>query len=207
LTIIEKAIRQVFAIQERLAVWEPATAVVLGAGPIGILATLVLRSMDIDVSTVARTPAPNPAATAIETSGGHYVSTNEESLAALKERIAPVDIVIESTGAGVMSHEAVRLLGRNGVVALLSISGGGGEIAVDADAMNRTLVLGNGVVLGSINAGREDWDRAVRDLDRFEELWPGLAASLITTRIPYDGDLGAIVRGGGDGIKTVVEFG
>jgi threonine dehydrogenase-like Zn-dependent dehydrogenase len=162
LTVVEKAIRQIMLVQRRMAIWKPAIALVLGAGPVGILATMVLRS---------------------------------------------VDIVVECTGSAQVSYEAVMLPGKNGAVVLLSVSGHGGEIAVPADGLNQTLVAGNGIVLGSVNAGREDWDTAVTRLETFEDLWPGLAESLITKRIPFDGDISAIARNDDvDGIKTVIEF-
>lgn len=206
LTVVEKTIRQIDHIQQRLQVWEPKTAVVLGAGPIGILATMVLRSMDIETWAVARTPGPHAASKTIERTGAHYVATEEESLEELRERLPRIDIVIEGTGAGFMSYEAIRMVGKSGIVALLGVSFDSGNIQTSADLLNQTLVMGNAVVFGSVNAGREDWETAARRLDDFEERWPGLAESLITTRIPFDGDISAIAEGGAGGIKTVVEF-
>lgn len=206
LTIVEKALRQVRHIQKRLAVWQPRTAVVLGAGPIGILATMVLRTMGVDTYTVARTPGPHATSKAVARAGAHYVATDEVPLDALLDEIKGADIVVECTGYGPMSYEAIRLVGTNGVVALLSVSGGGRDTTVPADMLNDSLVMGNAVVLGSVNAAREDWETAGRRLEEFERHWPGLAESLITTRIPYDGNLSVIAAGGADGIKTVVEF-
>jgi glucose 1-dehydrogenase len=207
LTVVEKALRQIGHVQQRLSTWLPNTAIVFGAGPIGLLATMVLRSMDLDVYTVARTPAPNRAADAVIRTGATYVSTSDHEIEELRARLPPADIVIECTGAASISHLAYRMLGRNGAVALLSVSGGSGEISVPADALNESLVLGNGVVIGSVNAGREDWETAVHHLEVFERLWPGLTASLITTRIPFDGDISLIGKDlGADSIKTVIEF-
>ena len=61
LTVVEKAVRQAELIQRRLNYWELKTAIVLGAGPIGLLGTLLLRSKGVEVWTVARTPAPTAA--------------------------------------------------------------------------------------------------------------------------------------------------
>lgn len=207
LTVVEKALRQIGHVQQRLATWLPNTAIVFGAGPIGILATMVLRSMDLDVYTIARTPAPNRGADAVTRTGATYISTVEHPIDELQARLPPADIVIECTGAAAISHLAYRMLGRNGAVALLSVSGGSGEIGIPADALNESLVLGNGVVIGSVNAGREDWETAVHHLEVFERLWPGLTASLITTRIPFNGDISLVGKDmGPDSIKTVVEF-
>src|SRR5262244_707702 len=42
-TVVEKGIYQAYEIQRRLKVWRPKRAAVMGAGTIGLLATLVLR--------------------------------------------------------------------------------------------------------------------------------------------------------------------
>jgi threonine dehydrogenase-like Zn-dependent dehydrogenase len=59
LTVVEKGIVQAYEIQRRLRVWRPRRAAVLGAGTIGLLATLVLRLRGFDVTTFGKTPRPN----------------------------------------------------------------------------------------------------------------------------------------------------
>lgn len=206
LTVVEKAVRQTHLIQRRMAHWEPRTAIVAGAGPIGILGTLLLRSLGMQVYTVARTPAPNTPADVIRRSGAHYISTKEEPLPDLAARVGNVDIILESTGASAVVFESMQALGNNGVLVLLSITDGDVHFEVPAGAINNRLVTGNRVVVGSINAGVEDFANAADRLDRFEQLWPGLAASLITHRIPFTGDLSGILHEPDDAIKTVIEF-
>ena len=43
MTVVEKGIQQAFEIQRRLKLWKPRKAAVMGAGTIGLLASLVLR--------------------------------------------------------------------------------------------------------------------------------------------------------------------
>jgi threonine dehydrogenase-like Zn-dependent dehydrogenase len=207
LTVVEKAVRQATLVQRRMAVWEPKTAIVTGAGPIGILGTLLLRSMGVDVYTVARTPAPNAPALVIEQSGAHYISTLDESIADLGARIGNVDIMLESTGASVVAFEAMQALGINGVLVLLSNTDTATSMEVPTGRINNGIVGGNKVVVGSVNSGREDFEAAAETLDVFEQHWPGLAASIITHHIPFDGDLGVILDEPKDAIKVVVEFG
>ena len=207
LTVVEKAFRQATLIQRRMPVWQPGTAIVAGAGPIGLLGTLLLRAHGIHVYTVARTPKPNPAATIVERAGAHYISTRQESLNALASRIGNVDIILESTGASVMAFEAMQVLGINGVLVLLSNTDGAATLELPTGFINNGIVGGNKIVVGSVNSGREDFEQAAATLNTFEHLWPGLAASLITHRIPYDGDLSTILSEPKDAIKMVVEFG
>lgn len=206
LTVVEKAVRQADLIQERMAYWNLETAVVLGAGPIGMLGTLLLRSRNVDVTTVARTPKPNTAASIIEATGASYVSTEVESLRSVHDRLGNIDLMLESTGASFLAFEAMTMLGTNGVLVLLSITGGNTVAEVPTDRINTSLVAGNKTVVGSVNAGIEDFANAVDHLDRFEQLWPGLLDQMFTDRISFDGDIGSIVSKADQGIKTLIEF-
>src|SRR5213596_4415629 len=57
-TVVEKGIYQAYEIQRRLRVWHPKRAAVMGAGTIGLLATMVLRLRGLDVTTFARNRKP-----------------------------------------------------------------------------------------------------------------------------------------------------
>jgi len=207
LTVVEKALRQAGLIQRRLNHWNLKTAIVMGAGPIGLLGTLLLRSKGVDVFTVARTAGPNAAAAIVEACGATYVSTREESITELAARIGGVDLIIESTGSSQVVFESMRNLGNNGVLVLLGLTGGDHTLEIPADDLNTSLVVGNKVVVGSVNAGIEDFVNAVADLDQFDDLWPGLALSMITHRLTMADDLDQIATRIDGGIKTVIEFG
>jgi threonine dehydrogenase-like Zn-dependent dehydrogenase len=51
-----KAVQQAFEVQRRMRVWRPKRAFVMGAGQIGLLATLILKLRGMEVFTVARSP-------------------------------------------------------------------------------------------------------------------------------------------------------
>jgi threonine dehydrogenase-like Zn-dependent dehydrogenase len=206
LTVVEKAVRQAELIQRRLNYWEPKTAIVMGAGPIGLLGTLLLRSKGVEVWTVARTPAPTPAATIVEGCGATYVSSRQQSLADLAASLPNVDLVLESSGSSQVVFESMQLLGNNGVLVLLSLTGGEEHHPVPTAQLNTSLVAGNKVVVGSVNAGMVDFVNAVESLDRFEQLWPGLTASMITHRFTPDDDLETATSNLPGGIKSVIEF-
>jgi len=207
LTVVEKAVRQAELIQRRLKYWDLKTAVVTGAGPIGLLGTLLLRSRGVDTYTLARTPAPNPAAGIVTACGATYVSTREQPATELAANLPNVDLIIESSGSSEVVFESMRLLGNNGVLVLLSLTGGRDTHEVPTAELNTSLVAGNKVVVGSVNAGMVDFANAVESLARFEELWPGLTASMITHRFTIDDDLVAATGKLPGGIKSVIEFG
>ena len=209
LTVVEKAVRQAELIQRRLKYWKLQTAVVIGAGPIGLLGTLLLRARGAGVYTLARTEAPNPAADLVEASGAHYISTREQSLDEVAARVGNIDLILESSGNAEIALDAMRIIGNNGVEVLLSITGGDETAMLHANQMNASMVLGNKILVGSVNANAVDFENAVKSLDQFEQLWPGLTRRFITNCLVFGPDLDfqQIAEKSPNEIKTVIEFG
>jgi threonine dehydrogenase-like Zn-dependent dehydrogenase len=207
LSVAEKAVRQADLIQRRLAAWSPKQALVIGAGPIGLLATLLLRARGLEVVTVARKLPPTSAAAIVTACGGRYVSTRETTLAELAATLPPIDLIIEATGSSQMVVEAMSALGNSGVLVLLSGTSGHTPLPVPMDAINRGFVVGNKVMVGSVNSAIADFAAALADLGRFEQLWPGLPSRLITHRLAGFSEFAKVAMRPDDGIKTVIEIG
>lgn len=204
LSVVEKALRVMNAVQQRLLGWKPSTAVIFGAGPIGLLGTLLLRSLDVDVYTIARRPAPHLAASIITDSGGHYIATSEHSVAELVRELPNVDLIFEASGDSEPVFSSMSLLGNNGVLILLSLTGTNRDLSVPADAINREFVSGNKLMVGSVNSHYDDFVSGVSRLATFETRWPGLTSRLITTRLNGFDDA-SLIRDAG-GIKAILEF-
>jgi threonine dehydrogenase-like Zn-dependent dehydrogenase len=207
LSVVEKAVRQANLIQQRIKSWAPRTALVLGAGPIGLLGSLLLRSHGLEVYTMARRPGPHAASEILAAAGAHYVANQETPLQQLAAEASPFDLIIEATGTSEPAFEAMQILGNNGVLMLLSGTGGATVKSIPIDALNRCLIGGNKVVAGSVNSAKEDFELGVIDLARFEALWPGLAGRLITRRLNGLGDYARILEKPAGDIKTVIEVG
>ncbi len=205
-SVVEKAIFQAFKIQERLA-WEPRRAVVFGAGPIGLLATLVLRSRGLEVYTVAHSPAgpANRKAALLERCGANYISSQATPIEELKSKLGQIDLMVEATGSSEVAFKALYSLGANGVLALTSVSGGHNSLALDTNILNMNMVMNNQVVVGSVNANRSYFEMGVESWGSIEQQWPGLLADLITRRLPMDEFQQAFSRDP-DGIKTVLQI-
>jgi threonine dehydrogenase-like Zn-dependent dehydrogenase len=179
-TVVEKGITQAFEIQRRLRVWKPKRAAVMGAGTIGLLATLILRLRGVDVTTFALTKKPYRNSGLIEALGARYVSTEEMSIAEGAAKYGPFDLVFEATGYSPVVFDSMRALGRNGVLVLSSVTGGDRTIEVSADKINLEFVLGNKVMVGTVNANREYFESGVRDLSQAELEYPGWLSQLLT---------------------------
>lgn len=180
-TVAEKAIRQAYVIQQRLGVWRPRKAVVLGAGPLGLLATMILRVRGLEVVTYALAPKPNRNADLAEALGARYVATTERSLKEVAGDLGNIDLIVEATGYSPLVFEAMERLGKNGVLVLTGIAGGDRKAdAIHADHILQSFVLGNKVCVGSVNAARVDFEQGVSDMAMAEALWPGWLARLLT---------------------------
>ena len=179
-SVAEKAIGQAWEIQRRLKVWRPQRAAVLGAGTLGLLATLFLRLRGLEVVTLGRTERPYVNADLIEALGARYVSTAATSLTEVAKTAGPFDFILEGTGFSPLVFEAMNALGKNGVLAMVSITGGNRQAEIPADAINQGFVLGNKVAFGSVNAARADFERAVMDLAQGELEYPGWLRRLLT---------------------------
>ena len=209
LTVVEKGIAQAYEIQRRLRVWRPRRAAVLGAGTIGLLATLVLRLRGLDVTTFGKTPRPNRNAALVEALGARYAITSDASVPQAARRDGAYDVVFEASGFSPLVFDGMEALARNGVLVLSSVTGGGRKIEVDADRLNLGFVLGNKVMVGTVNANREYFELGVRDIVHAESAYPGWLASLLTHPVKgldRVGELFEKLNGGAkDAIKVFCE--
>ena len=180
MTVAQKGITQAFEIQRRLKVWRPRTAAVMGSGTLGLLATLVLRLRGIEVTTFGRTPRPYLNADLLDAIGARYVNTAEQPILDASREIGAFDLIFEGTGSSAVVFESMQVLARNGVLVLTSITGGNQRLDVPADRINLEFVLGNKVMVGSVNASRENFETGVRDMSQAEAEYPGWLRRLLT---------------------------
>lgn len=179
-TVIEKGITQAFEIQRRLRVWRPRRAAVLGAGTIGLLAAIKLRLRGLEVCSFARTPPPYLNSDLLGEIGGCYHSLQSLTLTEASKRHGPFDLIFEATGYAPIVFEAMNVLGKNGVLILSSVTEGSRTIEVPASQINLGFVLGNKVMVGTVNANREHFETGIRDLSQAELQWPGWLRKLLT---------------------------
>lgn len=182
-TVVEKGIHQAYEIQRRLKVWRPRKAAVMGAGTIGLLATLVLRLRGLDVTTFARSTKPYLNADLIEELGARYISTKDTSILDGAKEHGPFNLIFEATGNSSVVFDSMQALSKNGVLVLSSVTGGDKKIAVPADRINLEFVLGNKVMVGTVNANREYFELGVGDMAQAEAEYPGWLGKLLTDPI------------------------
>ena len=194
-SVVAKAWEQVERIGSR-ATLEPNTAVITGAGPIGLLAALIGVQRGLDVTVIDQVTA-GPKPDLVAGLGAHYHTGTIESAG------APPDIVIECTGVDSLVFDAMDHLGPGGVVCLTGVSSGGRTIDIDGGLLNRNMVLENEAVVGSVNANRRHYEAAAQALAKADRSW---LERVVSRRVPLEQWSQALERQPDD-VKVVIQVG
>jgi len=193
-SVVAKAWDQIERIGAR-ACFAPEHVLVTGAGPIGLLAALMGRQRGLEVTVLDRvTDGLKPEL--VRELGADYHS------GALDDLTCRPDIVIECTGVGQLVFDLLTRTAPNAITCLAGISSGTRTLETAADAVNKSMVLDNDVVFGSVNANRRHYDAAVAALARADHAW---LAQLVTRRVPMAEWPKALERGSDD-VKVVVDL-
>ncbi|MEV0273389.1 glucose 1-dehydrogenase [Hamadaea sp. NPDC050747] len=195
-SVVAKAWEQIDRIGGR-AWYEPKTALITGAGPIGLLAALlgVQRGLDVHVLDIV-TDGPKPEA--VRALGATYHS---EAMDQLTGRLNP-DVIIEATGVSSLVIDAISGTAEYGIVCLTGVSVAGRKISVDIGGANRSMVLENDVVVGSVNANLSHFQQAADALTQADRSW---LESLLTSRSSLQ-DYAHAFEPDPNGIKHVIDI-
>src|SRR5262249_48834334 len=147
-------------------------ALVLGAGPVGLLGALALASRGFETWVYSREPRTHWKAQLVEKFGGRFASAQEGTLAAWSAQLGRFDLVYEAAGVSSLAFEAAHELAANGVFVFTGVPTLKGPTPVDTDRLMRQVVLQNQALIGSVNSGRDGFERAIADLGVFLERWP-----------------------------------
>jgi threonine dehydrogenase-like Zn-dependent dehydrogenase len=215
LTIAEKSLFQLFDLQERLPWTCPHAekegpghchrALVLGAGPVGLLGAMALVVRGFETCVFAREPATGTKGDLCRAIGARYLSSETDPLETLREKLGPMDVIYEAAGSSRLAFDSLSVLGPNGVAILTGVPGLHGSSLVDTDRVMRGLVLSNQIILGTVNAGRDGFGAAIADLAEFKRRWPAAVAGLITGRHPIEA-FSDLLLGQPGGIKNLISF-
>jgi len=202
LTVVEKALLQTQAIQNVRLKWKAKKALVLGAGPVGLLATAILRLRGIEVDTVATRSEESVKARLVRTTGATYVNSKETPLSTMKD---VYDVVFEVTGNPEIALQAQDLIRINGIVCYLGIYREEQETQ-NVGKLFTDLVLGNRIHFGSVNANKTYFEAGAKDLVKIQREWPGYLQKMITRKERPDNPEKAYSPESEEEIKTIIEF-
>lgn len=185
LSIIEKGLKQASDIQERLKIWHPKTAAVIGTGTVGLLALMALKLRGYEIHGFGRDAREGYLnAELIEAIGGTYDSTVDLTIPDSIKKYGEYDLIFECTGYSPIVFDAMQALNQNGVLVLSSVTGGDRKIdAVPSDKINQLFVLGNRAMFGTVNANREHFELGVKDLALCEAMYAGWLGRMLTHKV------------------------
>ena len=112
-------------------------------------------------------------------------ATSQTSLEQLTKKVGKADLIIDATGSSAIAFNAMEALGHNGVLVWTSITGGKAQTTVPSDKINIEWVLGNKLLVGSVNANRDHFESGIKDLALGEVMFPNVIHKILTS--PVDG--------------------
>jgi threonine dehydrogenase-like Zn-dependent dehydrogenase len=204
LSVVAKAMEAYLAVRARLRfdVAVP-TGLVLGAGPIGLLAAMTMRAYGIKTRLFSREPKDDPRAALATAVGAQYISAEDVPLDHISEATGRYDLVLEAVGVPRVAFGALPTLAPNGVYVMTGIPARRGAMEADLSRWMRELVLSNQLIFGTVSAGRASFEFAIRSLEQFMTLFPEAVRSLLY-RVPPEAAPDLLAQSAG--IKDVVTF-
>jgi threonine dehydrogenase-like Zn-dependent dehydrogenase len=193
-SVVAKAWEQVDRIGGR-AHWAPVRAVVTGAGPIGLLAALIGVQRGMEVHVIDKVTSGLKPELVAALGATYHTGTIEDAC-------PPPDVVIECTGVSSLVFDAMEHMGPNGVLCLTGVSSGGHSIDVDAGLLNRSLVLSNQAIVGSVNANRRHYEAAAAALAKADHAW---LERVVSRTVTLENFADALARQPED-VKVVIEI-
>jgi threonine dehydrogenase-like Zn-dependent dehydrogenase len=180
-------------------------ALVAGLGPVGLLAAMALALRGAEVYGLDVVDAGSARPRWLEAIGGRYIDGRTVPAARVADVVAPMDLVVEAAGIARLEFNLLDALALNGICVLTSIPGGDRPLQIPGAEIVRRLVLGNQLLLGSVNAARGHFEMAVRDLAHAALRWPGHVAQLIH-HTPIAGAARALANTETGMIKDVIDW-
>jgi threonine dehydrogenase-like Zn-dependent dehydrogenase len=214
LTIVEKAIDLTVRLQLSRLPDAPATpewlhgrcCLVAGLGPVGLLAAMALRLRGARVFGFDIVDAGTVRPKWLETIGGQYLDGRQVPPEKIASLHGEVELIVEAAGFAPVMYKLIHALGPNAAYVMTGIPGGDAPLDIDGAALLRTLVLGNQLIVGSVNAARDHYQMAVDDLAYAVMLWGDHVSKLITHRAKFDAAGELLHQHPADEIKAVVEW-
>lgn len=191
-SVVAKAWDHIDGIGHRAKVFAPRTVLVTGSGPIGLLAAMMGKQRGLEVHVLDRHKDGLKVDLVRDLGAQHRNEIGD---------LAP-DIIIECTGSWQVVRDVLGRTAPGGIICLASVTAPGHTADIDIGDLNRTMVLNNDTVFGSVNANRRHYELAAQALAKADRAW---LERLITRRVPLSQWQDAL-NARADDIKVVIDF-
>ncbi|HWA62460.1 MAG TPA: glucose 1-dehydrogenase [Caulobacteraceae bacterium] len=195
-SVVAKAWEHVDRIGARTRTWRPRTALVTGAGPVGLLAALIATQKGLDTHVFDHNRDGSKPGL-VRALGATFHGADRAPIEAVKP-----DVVIECTGADPVVMDVITGGATDAIICLAGVSSGGRTVDFDVGGFNRRTVLRNDVVFGTVNANRAHYEAAAEALGRADRAW---LERLISRRVSLERWREAFEEREGD-VKVIIDF-
>jgi len=195
-SVVAKAWDHTERIGQRTRSWQPKTLLVTGAGPVGLLAALMgsQRGLEVHVLDHGENLLKRRL---LDSLGAIYHAESLDEMKSFKP-----DILMECSGAPSVVSDVLGRTAASGIVCLVGVTAPGHDFDIDIGSLNRTMVLDNETVFGTVNANRAHYKMAAEALAQADKSW---LERLITRREPVEQWTNSLQRQQDD-IKVVIDF-
>jgi threonine dehydrogenase-like Zn-dependent dehydrogenase len=223
LSIAEKGIEELRTIQSRIPWFCPhdnhgwlakdwggcKVALVIGAGPLGLLATSLIRLSKAYTFVADIVPENHFKAQLVRGMGAHYIdSRNIPPEKIIRSCCAPdgiLNIIFEASGAAETAVRLIPFMSRSSIYTMTGIPRGDLEIQLDAALLVRDIVRDNQVIFGSVNSNRRHFEMALRDISAINTQFDHFLEKIVTHRFSLHNYQKAFSLNDPKHIKTVIE--
>ena len=201
MSVVQKALDEATIIQtNRLPYlkkdWlQGKTVLVAGLGPIGLLASVILRLRGAKVFGLDIVDPKSPRAQILTAIGGTYTQKATQTF----------DLILDAAGIGKLDFNLINLLAINGVFVLTGVPGNQHLIDVDGAHFIRQMVLKNQVMVGSVNESIHHFEQGISDLQAAAKKWPGVIEKMFQ-HVPHTSFQDVMAHHTPDEIKVVLEW-
>jgi len=172
--------------------WAPQSALITGAGPVGLMAALMGVQSGLEVHVMDHNE-DGPKPQLVRDLGATYH---------VRFPAFEPDIVVECTGSPATIAQAVTGSAPGSIVCLTGLGGAQHAATFDVATLNQSMVLENRVVFGTVNANLRHYHAAAKALARADRQW---LERMITRRVPLKSWSEAYEKRPND-VKTVLVF-
>ncbi len=223
ISIVEKGVEQVRIIQSRLP-WTCShpehsflsphwggckIALVIGTGPLGLIAVALLRIAGVAVYACDILPEESSKIQLAHRLGAGYIDARNKSPRQIIEAGAGegvLDILFEASGAAATALELIKYMSRSSIYVLTGLPREEIVMQLDAAQLVRQIVHYNQVILGSVNSNRSHFEMALNDMERLNLTFTGALESLLTQRVKLQDYQLAFAPKDSQHIKTIIEI-
>lgn len=172
-SVLAKAWDHIERIGSRTRSWKPRTALITGAGPVGLLGALMGKQRDLEVHVLDQATRGAKPDLVKALGATYHIGTIPEDLRC--------DIILECTGAPQLVLDTIGWTAGDGILCLAGVSSGVRPLPFDVGSFNRNMVLQNDVVFGSVNANRSHYEAGAAALALADRAW---LERLVSRRVP-----------------------